>query len=472
MNQMANESVSALPTLARRSSFILNWAIAVQPGSPAPLSPRPSPTYESRRPSLSRSASRRRPSLVRSTRACSNPSTSPKTPKEFNVDLTSYGYTSVFVHLPYTPTTPSPFLRQVNANASTNVPVPPVPQTPPPAATETKVIKRFRSLANLKPRRARAKSNAASNPPPSPSNTMPSKTKTSSSKPKKTAAPPLPPSLASELLLMQFTGGGSLETHAKRVMEQQARAAAPTGSAAASKKKKVRPEELAVGAVYRDENGNMWWDEAEAMEYKALIPEQPGSPQSHRWVKFDGNKAPRQEAPPRRGSLASMFTSNSSAASPTSPRSFSDAGFSNVVVPANVDAYGGVAMHLLHSTPTASAHDMAAHQNKRTRRRPAPLQLHSADAVPQAPVNVFEDSFAPAVASPNNRRRPSAGVVVPMGSAPPVCPSFGDRYVQPGFTGKENGHRIPEPMMAVPTIKKKSSRTGFRGRARALFGGH
>ncbi|KAK7472553.1 hypothetical protein VKT23_000668 [Stygiomarasmius scandens] len=457
MNQMANESVSALPTLSRRSSFIINWAIAVHPGSPAPLSPlspRPSPTY----------SSRRRPSIARSSRACSNPSTSPKTPKEFNVDLTSYGYTSVFVNLPYTPTTPSPFLRQVHANASTNIPVPPIPQTPPPTTTQTKTLKHFRSLGALKSRRTLAKSNAADSiPPPSPSSTMPSKSKSSSSKPKKAAPPPLPPSLASELLLMQFTGGGSIETHAKRVMEQQARATAPAGSAAASKKKKVRPEELAVGTVYRDENGNVWWDEAEALEYKALISDQPGSPDSHKWVNFDGNRTSRQEAPPRRGSLASAFNSNSSATSPTSPKSFSDAGFSNVVVPANVEAYGGVAMHLLHSTPTVP-HDMSAHQNRRTRRRPAPLQLHSADAIPKAPVNVFEDSFAPGVAS-SNRRRPSVGV--PMGSAPPVCPSYGDMYVQPGVAGKENGHRIPEPI-AAPAIKKM----GFRGRARAFFGGH
>ncbi|KAJ6485665.1 hypothetical protein C8R45DRAFT_278790 [Mycena sanguinolenta] len=52
-----------------------------------------------------------------------------------------------------------------------------------------------------------------------------------------------PPPLATELALMQFTGGGPIE---KLLMASQAKAAGPG---------------VGVGAVWRDGEGGVWWDE-------------------------------------------------------------------------------------------------------------------------------------------------------------------------------------------------------------------
>ena len=53
--------------------------------------------------------------------------------------------------------------------------------------------------------------------------------------------------------------GGSIESHAKRVMQTQAKAAAGSGA------------DLGVGDVYRDGNGGIWWDEDEEWEYIHLL---------------------------------------------------------------------------------------------------------------------------------------------------------------------------------------------------------
>lgn len=64
-----------------------------------------------------------------------------------------------------------------------------------------------------------------------------------------------------ELLLMQYTGGGSIETHIKSLMDAQAKQAAKNG------------QNPSVGGVYRDEEGQVWWDEAEKVEYDSLLGE-------------------------------------------------------------------------------------------------------------------------------------------------------------------------------------------------------
>ena len=69
-----------------------------------------------------------------------------------------------------------------------------------------------------------------------------------------------PPPLANELAMMQFADGGSLDSHIKRVMEAQARAAAGSGGAS-----------VGVAGVYRDEQGGIWWDEDEELEYAHLL---------------------------------------------------------------------------------------------------------------------------------------------------------------------------------------------------------
>ncbi|KAK7031572.1 hypothetical protein R3P38DRAFT_3507179 [Favolaschia claudopus] len=263
-----------LPTRRRSNSAIISWAAKVQPGSPPPRSPR-------RRPSTSSS---RRPSV------CSRrPSISTPSPKDsLKFDLTQIGYSSVFVHFPVTPSTPSPFLRQ-NTNAP--IPVPASPKAP-------RVLKHFRSLSALT--RSRSKSVSASVPVPPmpmpPVPPMPTTIPTKSTKPqfpavpvlakrKKPTAAPAPMPLANELALMQLLGGGSIDSHAKRVMAQQAKAAGPG---------------VGVGEVFRDGKGGVWWDEEERWEYKKLL-----DGDGEQWVQFHNeNKENADEE--RRGSVSTQ----------------------------------------------------------------------------------------------------------------------------------------------------------------------
>lgn len=397
----------------------------------------------------------------------------------------------MFVRLPHTPSTPSPFMLPVNVD---KIPIPPVPQTPPPA----KGLKKFRSLGMLKgnrkraksvataaspttsaaanvssqPRHARSRSRAGSISPSSPTHRIimaskanakskpiltPPPSTTTFKKAKKASAataPPLPATLANELLLMQFVGGGSLETHAKRVMEKQAREAAPAGKAKGS---------VPVGTVYRDESGNMWWDQEEAIEYQSLLP--PVSPESpgRTWVMF-GSPSPKspshraihqcmalgvgKEDEERRDSITSSNMSSSLSVS-----------LNHIVTPAPMDTCAR-AMHLLRLPATmnvtdfnsslAGASGMAA-RNKRNRRRPAPLKLHSSPCVPTV-ANAFEDSFAP---SPAKLAAVRAGDV----SAPVEITVFA--------SGKEIG----TSREGVTVSKPSNSKIGFKGKAKALFGG-
>ncbi|KIK50720.1 hypothetical protein GYMLUDRAFT_252711 [Collybiopsis luxurians FD-317 M1] len=118
------------------------------------------------------------------------------------------------------------------------------------------VLKRIKQLGMLKRiRRKSVSTMAPSQQPPSRSHSHSrSKSALVSICSKKSAAPPpLPPTLTSELLLSQFTDGGSLETHTKRIMEEQA-----------------------LEATH--ENGGFWRDEGEKLEQEALLP--PASPKT------------------------------------------------------------------------------------------------------------------------------------------------------------------------------------------------
>ncbi|KAK2462738.1 hypothetical protein APHAL10511_005256 [Amanita phalloides] len=201
-------------------SSITAWAAAVIPGSPAPPSP---PTI---------------------------------------VDLTPFGYTTIFLHFPHLP--------------STALPPSPLPKQ------QSSTLRRLRSLAGLRTR-SKSVSGAVSKP-----------------KPPKHAHVVAPRPLANELALMQFVNGGSIETHAKRVMMAQARAAA--GSHHNS-----RP--TGVGEVYRDEFGRIWWDEDEEYEYAHLLDGEnadmyayEGNEGMEAWVKF--GKDSRSWTPQRSVPLA------------------------------------------------------------------------------------------------------------------------------------------------------------------------
>lgn len=287
------------PIIRRRSntySSIASWAAHVQPGSPGSPAPR-SPCSPRRRPSVTSS---RRPSLTRINRRSSithsrAPSgsfanvidTTPSV-KDFNVDLTTLGYTSLFVHLPKTPSTPARFLQRTlaskpltpsgDAHAFANIPIPPIPASPPPPKT----VKRFRSLSIL---RSRTRSKSTSAMPASPTKSIGSRAKaeicavTIAKRKKAKYAYMRPAPLANELALMQFADGGSMDTHVKRVMENQARAAAGYGAPMGG-----------VGDVFRDGKGGIWWDQDEEWEYAHLLGgETQGETAGDemQWVSFD-----------------------------------------------------------------------------------------------------------------------------------------------------------------------------------------
>ncbi|KAJ8092860.1 hypothetical protein PM082_023493 [Marasmius tenuissimus] len=416
-------------TRRRSSTFttITNWASAVQPGSPAPLSP----------------VKRRRPSLRRQV-ASNSSSPSFLFTSTHKPDLTSWGYTSVFVHLPVTPETPSPFrapepivadapaksgnglkkiksmgiLRRNRTKSIVGEPAAaPAPENIPPVPRpRTRSRSRSGSMSPTKPimkRPGHVKSKSVSA-------TTPTKSKSRSNR----NHPPLPPSLQNELMLMQFASGGTLEANAQKLMKERSKA---DGQGVAPK---------AVDAVFRDENGVMWLDEDEPIEYEALLPTNPpSSPPASPWVQFSSSNAhlpaspaigaiQADEDPVRRGSLASL--------SPTEHELQGAA--AAVVRPASPSAYIGTAVGLLPPPNSSSSVDRS---ERRRRRRPAPLKLHSSSSIPTTAAQGFEDSFEPSSAEAaalaagmyrhthrrvGNSRRASAAEVV--GSAPADVLSF------------------------------------------------
>lgn len=86
------------------------------------------------------------------------------------------------------------------------------------------------------------------------------------SKPQKTKPKPtLPPSLATELALMQFLGGGSAESNVKHFVEQHS------------------------NEVYRDSSGRVWLDRDEQLEYAHLLN---NSDADEDWVSFHDQSDP------------------------------------------------------------------------------------------------------------------------------------------------------------------------------------
>ncbi|KAF7309497.1 hypothetical protein MIND_00320500 [Mycena indigotica] len=251
------------PTTRRRSnSAIIAWAALVQPGSPAPRSPHRRGSSCSRRPSIVF----RRPSIG-SSFVIVNPTT-PTTPSVKQVDLTKLGYSSVFIHCPITPSTPSPFLQK--ADNYDHIPVPPVPISPPPPKAR-KGLRHFRSLSALT--RSRSKSVSSDMPSTPKSSTRAQFFAVSIAKRKKAQYKYVRPApLANELAMMQFTDGGSLESHAKRVMAHQAKLTGPNAG---------------VGDVFRDGNGGMWWDEDEEWEYAHLLGGEERLEGNGEWIRFD-----------------------------------------------------------------------------------------------------------------------------------------------------------------------------------------
>ncbi|KAM6497229.1 hypothetical protein JOM56_007702, partial [Amanita muscaria] len=239
---------------------IAAWAATVQPGSPAP-------------PSIFSPGS---PSFISLTPP---PKSSPKF-----VDLTALGYTTIFVQFPKTPLTASPYPRPRQPTVKESM----APQQQ--QRSTSSAFGRLRSLANIG-NRSRSKSVSAG------AGASSSKPKpTTESKKAKHAHVPPPPPLANELALMQFVEGGSVESHAKRVMKAQARAAAGSH---------YNPQNVSVGAVYRDDRGNVWWDEDEQYEYAHLLAGESvdmyayqGNEGADAWVKFGKQSPSGKDSPP------------------------------------------------------------------------------------------------------------------------------------------------------------------------------
>ncbi|KAG7094269.1 hypothetical protein E1B28_007873 [Marasmius oreades] len=447
----------------RSSTFtaIANWALAVQPGSPAPISPNRRLPSHRRVPSNAPSFLH----IIDTPTSASRFPLSPHSAKEFpgSVDLTNWGYTSIFLRLPVTPSTPSQFRRRS-------------PVIPEASMKPEKGIKKIKSLGILRRNRAKSVADDVSPTSPTPRSHTRSRSRPrsgsvtstksvsskrsavypkskSKSKPKTANHPPLPPALQTELLLMQFTGGGSLEANAQRLMEQRAKS----------------NTDKAVGTVYKDENGVMWLDEDERAEYEALIPPSstPSSPASP-WVQFSSTSLLSPMSPAigafmaaragsvRRGSVKSLTPTERELEAAMAVR------------PISPSAYIGV--NLINTSVISKAET-----NERRRKRPAPLKLHSAPVVPTASAaQGFEDSFEPtsaelvvmaagmhiyarAAKASRFRVRRGGEMQVQAGSAPADATDFGVTIAVADVVPKEEDN---------PRRKKMN----LAKRARALFG--
>ncbi len=204
-------------------SAISSWAAKVHPGSPAPWSPRRSPSISltGRRSSFSRRISGGSARILSASFASfTDRMTAGRefavTPSinDFPADLTAMGYTSVFIHFPQTPTSPPK-----NHHLSTSLLGAPRAVSANSAKQSKRGLKHLKSLSSLKSgKRARSKA------PPSPragpksdeiiSHTSQPTAVTKSKKSKYAKALPTP--LANELALAQLMDGGKLDDHVKR----------------------------------------------------------------------------------------------------------------------------------------------------------------------------------------------------------------------------------------------------------------
>ncbi|KAG5635163.1 hypothetical protein H0H81_012175 [Sphagnurus paluster] len=393
---------------------IASWAATVQPGSPG------SPHSIRRRSSLSRRpshSSRCTPSPRSASHSFILVSTPSPAAKDFAIDLTDLGYTSVFVHLPKTPSTPAHLVAM-------KTPVDPAP--PVPSTSASPPLKRFRSFGILRSRsrlppsptksvrapRSPTKSDAPKRKKASAAHTV---TKPKAAKPK--PKPELPPSLAAEIALMQFADGGSTEENIRRLMASHARAAA---------------QPAAVADVYRDGRGGIWRDPEEEMEYVHLLPSQTQA--GEKWVSFGGEVRDGKHEEDEDESLAiaglarrDSATSNTSSLDPH-----------NVVKPAEEDA----ALVRVPVCVPAAAPRSAAKEKRRAKPKPEPLltvpsrprtQHHHLRASPNfflLDLDAFRVPATPSSASlrtpkipktPRTPRTPGAPYPMPTTTRPSAC---------------------------------------------------
>lgn len=194
--------------------------------------------------------------------------------KDFKHDLTTIGYTSIFVNMPNMPLSP-----------------PDAVVTPPPVPSHSVVpapkrgLKSFRSLTALKPGRRTRGSRSPSSPLDSP-HRVPTKVAALNIRKKPTPKYKLmrPAPLATDLAIAQLLGGGSMDELAQDFTRRQAK------SAGAPKE-----DGLLVGVcdVYRDAAGNIWMDREEMQEHEYLLADDAKSTPSD-WEQFVMDVARRE----------------------------------------------------------------------------------------------------------------------------------------------------------------------------------
>lgn len=404
-NPKANNQINAPasprtpPMQGRRrsatTSAVTAWLANVHPGSPAPYSPRRSPSAFSRRPSLTRSIPRR-PSVT-SVRVSSasflnildTPSTNNLTItpvlRDFSAsDFRDIGYTALYLHFPITPSSPEeqPRLQE--------------------AKQPKRVLKSFRSLSSLKPRRVRSQSAVPvpmpSPPPPLPTaNDIPSKTRKS----KYTKYRPAP--LTNELALAQLMDGGKIDDHASRFAKTEAKAAGAV---------KVNGQLVGVGGVWRDGDGGVWRDQDEELEYTYLL----ASPLTgEKWVHF-GSDAASSPLDGKRGSL-------STADSDLSPR------YAMKTEPDGNDdlaIFGGALSHTIRAKPGMSVLAIPSRSRRTVKHLRKPEFLLDVFPVPTSPTRVPKSPASPRFAmgvsvtmppKSKTRRRPAPLTLLPPSPA-------------------------------------------------------
>lgn len=333
---------------------------------------------------------------------------------DFPADLTAMGYTSVFIHFPQTPTSPpknhrlSPSLlgapRAVPANS---------------AKQSKRGLKHLKSLSSLKSGK-RSKSDEII------SHTSQPTAVTKSKKSKYAKALPTP--LANELALAQLMDGGKLNDHVKRYTKAQAKAA---GAA------QVDGQLVGVGDVWRDAEGGVWRDQDEVWEFVHLLgdDEEELPMDDVDWVQFDSEGGKESANEPfgfeYRGSLSTEDSDlNPRYVMEVEEDSYDDlAGFdaaNTVIKPGqallSIPARNRrAAKHLrkaqflldVFPLPVSPTKDLGsytapsprARAERRTKRRPAPLNLtprspalkraHNPDDAEELRTEFLQDSFKP-----------------------------------------------------------------------------
>ncbi|KAH8104635.1 hypothetical protein BXZ70DRAFT_601558 [Cristinia sonorae] len=436
------------------TSAITAWISNVHPGSPAPCSPRRSPSVFSRRPSLTRSIPRR-PSVTSirvSSASFLNISDTPTTPsklvitpsmKDFSPsDFAKMGYTSFLVQLPSTPQAPSPHAKEPK-----------------------RTLKHFRSLSALKPsRRARTEPVATTTEKKSSDVTAIKKSKYAKYRP----AP-----LTNDLALAQLMDGGRMDDHASRFVRTEAKAAGAV---------KVDGQLVGVGGVWKDGEGGIWRDRDEELEYAHLLGGRGSYLSDGQWVKF-GSEAGSHALSPlvdeRRRSLSTQD-------SDLSPRYAMKA---EADTHDDLDVFGGAIAHTIRVKPGLSVLAIPSRSRRTAKHLRKPEFLLDVFPIPSSPTRVPKSPASPRFAAkptvtmPSKaRKRPAPLKLIPPSPAF-KCPTnpadsdtvrrdFLDDSFVPTPIEKSPRHVVPARAATVPVkaTATKSIQLNMKGILKVMGG--